>query len=95
MITTLIGLTAIAFSRQGAAGTIAVVNGEDIDSAAYYHRMEHLNGVYSKYGERLLEVPPGLITLDRLITEHLTLQLAAQHSVAPKQAEIDEAYVSG
>jgi foldase protein PrsA len=84
-------LATILLSGQ-ATGPVAVINGEEVKSSDYYHRVEHLNGVYTQYSERLLEVPPGLIALDRIITEHLTLQLAALHGIAPKQAEIDEAY---
>ena len=81
-------------AAQGDSKAVAVVNGQHISSADYYHRMEHLNGVYAAYAERLVEVVPGLITLDRLITETVTLQLAQAHNVAPTQAEIDAAYAS-
>ena len=95
IISTLIGLTAVAFvGAQGDTKSVAVVNGQAISSAEYYHRMEHLNGVYAAYAERLVEVVPGLVTLDRLITERVTLQLAQDHSIAPTQAEIDTAYAS-
>lgn len=90
---TLVGLSAIALVHaQGDAKAVAMVNGQAISSTAYFHRMEHLNGVYAAYGERLVEVAPGLITLDRLITEQVTIQLAKDHNVSPTQAEIDKAY---
>ncbi|MHB8638034.1 MAG: peptidyl-prolyl cis-trans isomerase [Fimbriimonadaceae bacterium] len=95
IISTLLGLSAVglAFAQAGAK-PIATINGKAISSAEYYHRMEHLTGVYAAYAERLVEVAPGLITLDRMITERATLQLAEDHNVAPTQAEIDAAYAS-
>lgn len=93
LTSTLIALTLAALAgAQGDAKPVAVVNGESIGTAAYYHRMEHLNGVYAAYGSRLVEVAPGLITLDRMITESVTIQLAKEHSVAPTEADIDKAY---
>jgi hypothetical protein len=92
---TLIALSAMALAGAQLDGKpIATVNGQPISSLEYYHRMEHLSGVYAAYAERLVEVVPGIVTLDRLITERVTLQLAQDHNVAPTQAEIDSAYAS-
>jgi hypothetical protein len=95
LISTFIGLTAITLAwAQDASGPVVKVNGQGVNGAEYHHRMAHLNGVYAAYGERLVEVAPGLVTLDRMITEIATLQLATAHSVAPTPAEIDAAYQS-
>jgi len=92
-ISALIALSVVSLAgAQGEPKTVVTVNGQAISSTEYYHRMEHLSGVYAAYGERFVEVIPGIVTLDRLITERVTIQLAESHSVAPTPAEIDQAY---
>jgi|GEM_PF-514813 len=76
---------------QPASGSVASVNGQSISSGEYYQRMEFLTDVGTLVGSHLIDLPPGLLTLDRIITERLVLQLADQHHVSPTEAQIDQA----
>lgn len=68
---------------------VATVNGEPIKGSEYYHRMEFLPGVGKVTGSTISEFPPGFLTIEQLITEHLVLQLAKQKGVLPTDAEVD------
>lgn len=67
---------------------VAVVNGEEIRGAEYYRRMEFLPAVGRRVGNQIFEYPPGLLTIEQLITERLILQLAREKGVAPTDAEV-------
>ena len=68
--------------------TVATVNGEVIKGAEYYGRMEFLPGVGKRFGQVFTELPPGLLTLDALITERLLFQMARDKGVYPSDLEI-------
>jgi foldase protein PrsA len=68
---------------------IAIVNGEEIRAAEYYRRMEHLPGVGRRVGNGFSELPPGLLTIDQLVTEKLVLQLARERSLIPSDLEVN------
>lgn len=70
------------------AKVVAVVNGEEIKSNEYYRRMEFLPGIGKSTANAFTEMPPGLWTLDQLITERLVLQLAREKGVFPTDAEL-------
>ena len=85
----LLALTALpAFAQVDPERTVATVNGEAIKGDAYYHRMEFLPGVGKRFGQVFTELPPGLLTLDALITERLLLQMAKEKSVYPSDLEV-------
>ncbi|MEJ5169716.1 MAG: peptidyl-prolyl cis-trans isomerase [Fimbriimonadales bacterium] len=67
---------------------VAVVNGEEIKAAEYYHRMEFLPNVGKRIGDRFAELPPGFMTLEQLITERLVLQLAKSKGCLPTDSEV-------
>lgn len=67
---------------------VAVVNGEQILGAEYYRRMEFLPAVGRRVGNQIFEYPPGLLTIEQLITERLILQLAREKGVYPTDAEV-------
>lgn len=93
LLTSLLGVLVAASAVQNdATRTVIIVNGEEIKASEYYHRMEHLPATFTPVNNQMIEVPPGLLTIDRLITEHLMLQLAAEHGVAPKESEVDAAF---
>jgi parvulin-like peptidyl-prolyl isomerase len=71
---------------------VAVVNGAEIKGDEYYHRMERLAGVGSLVGTNFVELQPGVMTLNQLISERLLLDLAARRGLAPKDSEVDQAY---
>jgi foldase protein PrsA len=71
---------------------IAIVNGDEIRGAEYYHRMEFLAGVGHMRGQRFDEFPPGFLTIEQLVGERLALQLAKQQGVLPTDEEIDAEY---
>jgi foldase protein PrsA len=86
-------ISTLALGLTGQGGDVVVtVNGFDIKSSDYVHKMEHLGGVFTRLNDSMVEVPPGLVTLDRMITERLMLQLANEHGVAPTAADVDSAY---
>lgn len=67
---------------------VAIVNGEEIRGAEYYHRMEYLPGVGKRNGQSFSEFPPGFLTLDQLITERLLLQMAKEKGALPSDLEV-------
>lgn len=72
--------------------TVATINGEEIKGGEYYRRMEFLPGVGKQMGNVVSEFPPGLLTLEELITEKLVFQLAKQKGVLPTDMEVEAEY---
>ena len=64
------------------------MNGEEVKGAEYYRRMEYLNGSGRVFGNEFIELPPGLLTLEQLITERLVFQLAKEKGVFPSDTEL-------
>ncbi len=79
-----------AFAQATTSDAIAEVNGHAISTSEYYHRMEFLGDMGTLVGKQYVEVSPGLMTLDRLITEQLVLQLAEKYKVSPTAAQVDQ-----
>lgn len=79
-------------SAQRNEDVILKVNNRTFTRQEYLQRMEFLNGVYMEIGGGLLEAPPGFITLLRMITDELILELARQKGVMPTQGEIDSEF---
>ena len=75
---------------QAQSDTMIEINGEKVSRADYFRRMEYLPGIgkASRDGN-FIEVFPGLATVDFIINERLTLQLAKERGVEPTPAEID------
>jgi foldase protein PrsA len=69
---------------------VLTVNGEDVRGGEYYRRMELLPGIGKRIGASYVELPPGLFTLDQLITERLVLQLAKQKGAYPSDPEVEQ-----
>jgi foldase protein PrsA len=69
---------------------VATVNGEEIKGGEYYYRMEYLPGVGKSVGQAFVEFPPGLLTLDQLITERLVFQLAKKKGVSPSDLAVQD-----
>lgn len=86
-------LPAVATAQTGAASgdAVASVNGASISRSDYYHRMEFLPDMGTLVGTQYVQVPPGLMTLDDLITEQLILQLAKKKGVSPTDSQVDDA----
>ncbi len=82
------GIAVAGFAQIDPARRIATVNGEEIKGDEYYHRMEFLPGVGKRMGTSFAEFPPGFLTLEQLITEHLVLQLAKEKGVLPTDPEV-------
>lgn len=87
----LVALSAVAGAQLDPNRTIAIINGEEVKAAEYYRRMEFLPGVGKQIGGRAFaEFPPGLLTIDQLITERLIFQQAKQKGVFPTDAEVKD-----
>ncbi|MBL8066827.1 MAG: peptidyl-prolyl cis-trans isomerase [Armatimonadetes bacterium] len=67
-----------------------VVNGQSIMRSNYIKRMEVLPGVGKQYGNTVVTAMPGFLTLQAMVNEMLTLQLAADQGVTPSEAQITE-----
>ncbi len=70
---------------------VATVNGEQVLAGEYYRRMEFLQ-VNQSLGEMAVRFTPGFLTIEQLITERLTMQLAKQKGCYPSEAEIQKEY---
>ncbi len=88
--TLLVGAPALSPAQADPDRTVVTVNGTEVKAAAYYRRMEYLPGVAKKVGNNLLDMPPGLITIDQMITDILVLQLAKEKGVFPSDLEINQ-----
>ena len=75
---------------QAQSDTMIEINGEKVSRADYVRRMEYLPGIgkASRDGN-FIEVFPGLATVDFIINERLTLQIAKERGVEPTSAEIE------
>jgi len=82
-------VAAISMGQVDPSRVVATVNGEEIKGNEYYRRMEYLPGVGRNLGRSFAEFPPGLLTLEQLITEKLVMQLAKQKGVLPTDAEVE------
>ncbi len=80
------GTLSVAHAQIDLNATIAVVNGKEIKYGDYYRRMEMLEGV-RKTGQNI-DMPPGFLTLDAMLTESIVLQLATEKGAAPTDVEI-------
>lgn len=65
------------------------VNGEPINGRQYFLRMQVLQDVGRLVREQFIPASPGFMTLQQLINESLTLQLAKQQGVYPSDAELN------
>ncbi len=79
-----------AAAQVDLTSTIVVINGEEIKGSEYYRRMEFLPGVGKQLGNGFAEFPPGLLTIEQLVTERLILQMAKDKGVLPSAAEIKD-----
>lgn len=87
LIATLALVASLSFAQ---ADTMIEINGEKISRAEYVRRMEYLPGIGKATRDgNFVEVFPGLATVDFIINERLTLQLAKERGVEPSNAEID------
>lgn len=87
----LVALAAVATAQLDPNRVIVVINGEEIKAAEYYRRMEFLPGVGKQVGGRsFAQAPPGLLTIDQLITERLVFQQAKAKGVYPTDAEVKD-----
>ena len=89
LIGILAALAAIGSAQVDTNRTVVVINGEEVKGAEYYHRMEYLSGVGKPMSTGVAEFPPGFLTIERLITERLILQLAKNKGVSPTDPEIE------
>jgi len=69
---------------------VLTVNGEEVRGGEYYRRMELLPGIGKRIGGTYVELPPGLFTIDQLVTEKLVLQLAKQKGCYPSDPEVEQ-----
>ncbi|RYG43785.1 hypothetical protein EON79_16305 [bacterium] len=83
-------LATMAAAQVDPNRVVAIVNGQEIKGAEYYHRMEHLEGIGKRTGNTVAELPPGLWALDQIITERLVLQLAKEKNAYPTDIEVTE-----
>lgn len=92
LISTFLAVVAagLAFGQNDPARTVIVVNGSEVKASEYYRRMEYLPGVAKRVGNNLLDMPPGLITIDQMITDILVLQLAKEKGVFPSDIEVNQ-----
>lgn len=75
---------------QAQGDTMIEINGEKVSRNDYVRRMEYLPGIGKATRDgNFVEVFPGLATIDYLINERLTLQVAKERGVEPSNAEID------
>jgi hypothetical protein len=66
------------------------INGEKVSRAEYVRRMEYLPGIGKATRDgNFVEVFPGLATVDFIINERLTLQIAKERGVEPTAADVD------
>ena len=87
----LVALSAFAGAQLDPNRTILVINGEEVKAAEYYRRMEFLPGVGKPLPRGgFAQAPPGLLTIDQLITERLVFQQAKQKGVFPTDAEVKD-----
>ncbi|HEY3782442.1 MAG TPA: peptidylprolyl isomerase [Fimbriimonadaceae bacterium] len=86
-----LALAAVAtFAQVDPAKTVLTINGENVNGAEYYRRMEFLPDVGRVLeGGHVAVYPPGFLTIVQLINEHLVLQLAKQKGLIPTDQEID------
>ena len=82
-------------TTQSTDQPFVVIGNHTISKSAYYHRMAYLSGVGTIEGKHLINMPPGLITLDRMITEQLILILAKSKGVSPTEDQIQQLYRDG
>lgn len=68
---------------------IVTINGEKILASEYFNRMEMLENVGTMSDGKFVELPPAFLTLQRIVTERLIMQVAKEKGVAPTPAEID------
>ncbi len=77
---------ACALAQTDPNAVVASVNGDEIKSAEYWHRL-----VWYRVDVRspLAGLPVGFLTLKDLITERLVFELAKEKGVTPSEPEID------
>lgn len=86
----LVALSAFASAQLDPNKVILTVNGEDVKAGEYYRRMEFLPGVGKMLGNSFVQAPPGLLTIDQLVTERLVFQQAKELGVYPSDAEVSD-----
>lgn len=86
----LVAVSAIASAQLDPNKVVLSVNGEEIKAGEYYRRMEFLPGVGKMFGQSFAQAPPGLLTIDQLVTERLVFQQAKEFGVFPTDAEVQD-----
>ncbi len=84
----LLALACLATAQKD--DTIVTINGKEIKADEYYKEMEFLPGVGKRIENTIIEFPPGLLALDKIITDRLTLQLAEEKGIKISDAEIQD-----
>jgi hypothetical protein len=80
----------VAALAQAQGETMIEINGEKVSRAEYVRRMEYLPGLGKATRDgNFVEIFPGLATVDFIINERLTLQIAKERGVEPSSAEVD------
>ncbi len=85
-------LSALSLATSGfafQADPMMTINGESISKTEYYRRMEYLPGIGKKMGQDFVVFPPGLWTIEQIVTERLLLQLAKSKGLLPTDTEVD------
>lgn len=83
-----IGAAAATLAQVDPERVVFTVNGEEVKGNEYYRRMEYLPNVNKRFGRTNVEFPPGFLTIEQLVTEHLILQLAKEKGCYPSDAEV-------
>lgn len=83
-----IAASVATFAQVDPDRVVFSVNGEEVKGGEYYRRMEYLPNVSKRFGRTNVEFPPGFLTIEQLVTEHLILQLAKEKGCSPSDAEI-------
>ncbi|MBX3118919.1 MAG: peptidylprolyl isomerase [Fimbriimonadaceae bacterium] len=89
--------TGMLFSVMATAQTVdlnqvvVTVNGEKVLANEYFRRMEYLQ-VNQSLGDMAVRFTPGFLTIEQLVTERLTMQLAKQKGCFPSDAELQTEY---
>jgi parvulin-like peptidyl-prolyl isomerase len=86
----LVALTSLASAQLDPNKTIVSINGEEVKAGEYYRRMEFLPGVGKMMGNSFAQFPPGLLTIEQLITERLVFQMAKEKGILPTDEEVKD-----
>src|SRR5690349_10770728 len=84
----LLAVSCFAHAQVDLNRTVMTIDGAEVKGQEYYRTMEYLNGVGKNVGSGIMEMPPGLLTIDKIITDRLILKLAKKKGVYPSDAEL-------